>query len=181
MEKNIFNKSYGGYLPLELNNNGEYYTENNIVRLNSARSAIVLAAQLEKKTILFIPIYLCESVKKYLERYNISIVYYNISETFLPIISEEQVKQIYSGNALILLINYYGILPEKILSDIVRKYRNVIIDNTQAFFNSPIKDAYCVYSCRKFIGVSDGAYLVGGSIGCFLWKIKSQEKTCKIQ
>jgi hypothetical protein len=41
------------------------------------------------------------------------------------------------------------------------KYRNVIIDNSQALFNAPIDDCMNIYSTRKFVGVPDGAYVIG--------------------
>ena len=39
------------------------------------------------------------------------------------------------------------------------QYKNIIIDNTQAFFQKPIDGIDTIYSCRKFFGVPDGAYL----------------------
>ena len=45
---------------------------------------------------------------------------------------------------------------------------NVIIDNCQAFFCEPIEGALNVYSCRKFIGVADGAYVIGKSAEHFV-------------
>lgn len=49
-------------------------------------------------------------------------------------------------------------------------FQNLIIDNTQGFFCDPIKGAYNVYSCRKFFGVSDGAYLIKDGIGNYSFK-----------
>lgn len=43
-----------------------------------------------------------------------------------------------------------------------------IIDNCQAFFNAPIADAMNVYSCRKFVGVPDGAYVIGKDAHIFV-------------
>jgi hypothetical protein len=39
------------------------------------------------------------------------------------------------------------------------KYNNIFVDNTQAFFQIPVKEIDTAYSCRKYFGVSDGAYL----------------------
>ena len=36
---------------------------------------------------------------------------------------------------------------------------NIIVDNVQAFFQPPIAGIDTIYSCRKFFGVPDGAYL----------------------
>ncbi|TGA95879.1 hypothetical protein E4665_17255 [Sporolactobacillus shoreae] len=37
--------------------------------------------------------------------------------------------------------------------------KNVIIDNTQAFFEQPLEHVDTIYSARKFFGVPDGGYL----------------------
>ena len=39
------------------------------------------------------------------------------------------------------------------------KHKNIIIDNVQAFFQKPVDNIDTIYSCRKFFGVPDGAYL----------------------
>ena len=53
-------------------------------------------------------------------------------------------------------------LDLSLLAEVKRRWPRVIFDNTQAFFSAPRMDAdsYNVYSCRKFVGVPDGAYLV---------------------
>ena len=47
------------------------------------------------------------------------------------------------------------------MQTLASKFKRVIIDNSQAFFAEPIEDALNVYSARKFIGVPDGAYVMG--------------------
>jgi hypothetical protein len=39
------------------------------------------------------------------------------------------------------------------------KYKNIIVDNTQAYFQMPVDGVDTMYSCRKYFGVSDGAIL----------------------
>jgi dTDP-4-amino-4,6-dideoxygalactose transaminase len=41
----------------------------------------------------------------------------------------------------------------------MKKCRNIIIDNSQAFFSRPLSNIDTFYSPRKFFGVPDGAYL----------------------
>ena len=62
----------------------------------------------------------------------------------------------------LLYVNYFGIASDDLLVEVKRRWPRVIFDNTQAFFSAPRMDAdsYNVYSCRKFVGVPDGAYLV---------------------
>ena len=40
-----------------------------------------------------------------------------------------------------------------------QKYGRIILDNTHAFFQKPLDGVDTIYSCRKFFGVPDGAYL----------------------
>ena len=37
--------------------------------------------------------------------------------------------------------------------------KKLIVDNTQAFYAKPVEDVDTFYTCRKFFGVPDGAYL----------------------
>ena len=66
-----------------------------------------------------------------------------------------------SDGSGVLLVNYFGLLDEFILEQ-QKQYDMVIIDCTQAFFCPPVlrKGVDNIYSCRKFIGVADGAYLI---------------------
>jgi hypothetical protein len=61
----------------------------------------------------------------------------------------------------ILIVNHYGLLTKNQLAEIKENYINVIIDNCSAFFTPVIPECFNVYSCRKFFGVPDGAYVIG--------------------
>jgi hypothetical protein len=62
------------------------------------------------------------------------------------------------GEAL-LYTNYYG-LKRRYTERLAKQYGNsLIVDNTQAFYAKPIAGIDSFYTCRKFFGVPDGAYL----------------------
>lgn len=150
---------FGGCIPFELiinNDRKEYYDSKDyhVRRLNSGRSAIVLAVKNSGAAKVYVPIYTCDSVKTAIKNAGYEIEYYHIDCDFLP--QAIEVK----SNEILLWVNYFGILGNRNVDKIVSIYKNVIIDNTQAFFCKPNKEAYNAYSCRKFIGVSDGAYLI---------------------
>lgn len=151
-------KEFGGYLPIELNHGKEWFTGDNILRLNCGRTAIVTAIKDAGYKKIHIPVYLCESVKDVLAKNEISYQFYNLDEQLLPI--DVNLKE----NEGILVVNYFGIFSDERLQELSNKYKNVIIDNTQGFFAKPILEVYNVYSCRKFIGVSDGSYLIKDDI-----------------
>jgi hypothetical protein len=134
----------------------EYYKgEKNIARLNSGRAAIWHAFRVLECDVLWIPYYQCDTVRKFLYRKKVIVKYYHIDSEFNPIDLNPQ-----DGEA-VLLVNYYGIMSHKHMEALASKYRNVIIDNSQALFNAPIDDCMNIYSTRKFVGVPDGAYVIG--------------------
>lgn len=158
----------GSFIQLEFPENHEFYNgEVNIARLNSGRSAIYHALRLYGCSIVYLPVYQCETVYKFLMRNNISIRFYNIDSNFDPIVDciEE--------NACILIVNYYGIMKLEKMRKIANQYKRVIIDNSQAFFAKHIEGTYSIYSARKFIGVPDGGYVVGQGAERFIEEYES--------
>lgn len=148
-------KEFGGYLPIELNRGErEWHWGKDVLRLNCGRTAIITAIRDAGYNKIWLPTYLCESVIDILEKNQIEYCFYNINESLRPLDVELQ------ENEGILIVNYFGLFSSQRLKELAAYYQNVIIDNTQSFFSEPITYVYNVYSCRKFIGVSDGAYLI---------------------
>lgn len=149
---------YGGFLPLELNKGCDYFEKygNDVSRLNTGRNAIVCALIDACAKKVFLPKYNCEYVRETISKYGISIELYSLNDKFEPVITN------FSENDWILYTNYFGVLNIHNINSIIKKYRNVIIDNTQDFYFKPIlkHNVYNVYSCRKFFGVANGAYLI---------------------
>jgi hypothetical protein len=56
-------------------------------------------------------------------------------------------------------VNYYGQFHTERLQKLVLDYQRIIIDQTQAYFQMPIEGTDTIYCCRKFFGVTDGAFL----------------------
>ncbi|ARD67576.1 hypothetical protein [Eubacterium limosum] len=147
-------KEYGGYLPLELTSKKEYYHGEDVLPLNCGRSAIYYALRDANPSKVYIPYYNCQSVIEAVKRSGVRFEFYYLNEEFEPI--DIQLKK----NEYILWVNYFGIFNNEKVNKLVEQYKNVIIDNTQAFYSKPNQQSYNIYSCRKFFGVSDGAYLI---------------------
>ena len=146
----------GSFIELELPENREWYCqEKNIARLNSGRAGIFHAFRLTGCKSIWLPYYLCPSVREFLKKYNVSVKFYHIDENFTPMDIEQN-----KGEA-VLIVNYFGTVRREVLNAIISKYENVILDNSHSFFSEPVDNCYCVYSCRKFFGVPDGSYVVG--------------------
>jgi len=143
-------KAIGGYFELELKKGKEYYPE--LLKLNTGRNCLeyILKAKNYKK--IYIPYYTCEVILEPIKKLNIQYELYKINDLLEPVI-----KQI-DKNAVFLYINYFG-LKQEFIKTISKDFKNLIIDNSQAFFSEPIKDIDTFYSPRKFFGVPDGGYL----------------------
>lgn len=146
----------GSFIELDLRNTGEYYKlGGNIARLNSARASIYHAIRLLDCSVIYLPYYLCSVVRDFLLRKGLIIKYYYLSDRFVPLLQENE------ANSAMLIVNYFGILSNSYISELSKKFRNVLIDNSPAFYGRPLKGCYCIYSPRKFFGVPDGSYLIG--------------------
>lgn len=143
----------GGYLELEHFQGQEYYPD--AVSVNNARSALlyILKARIIRK--VYLPYYLCGDVMALCERENVCFELYHIDTDFQPIFDRvpEQDEALY-------VVNYYGFMDTKREAEILHRYKRVIFDHVQAFFQRPISGGDTVYSCRKFFGVPDGGYAV---------------------
>ena len=142
----------GGYFSLELPLREEYHKD--AIRLNTGRNCLeyILRARGYKK--VYIPYYTCDVVLEPFKKLGIPYEYYHVN-IHLEIRDEIVLK---SGEAL-LYTNYYG-LKQRYTEKLAKQYdNNLIVDNTQAFYAKPIAGIDTFYTCRKFFGVPDGAYL----------------------
>lgn len=148
----------GSFIELDNNQSGEFYQTSDMVRLNAGRYGIFHAMRINSVKKIHIPYYLCPSVAKYLLSQGIEVEKYYLTPSFEPILTPNEV------NSAVLIVNYFGIIPFSKLEQLTTLYRNVIIDNSQAFYSKPISSCLNVYSPRKFFGVPDGCYVIGDGV-----------------
>lgn len=149
-------REIGSFIELELPKGREWYKGSiGVARLNTGRAAIWHAFRITGAKAIWIPYYQCETVREFLTKKGVEIKYYHQDKNFNPIDLNAKVDE------AVLLVNYYGIMSRERMRVLATANPNVIIDNCQAFFCEPIEGALNVYSCRKFIGVADGAYVIG--------------------
>ena len=141
----------GGYYELELQDNGSNYHDEAIA-VNTGRNALeyILRSNKKFKKIL-IPHYICDVILQPIKNLNLEYEYYHLDDNFLPKLS------LTGKYEVILYVNYFGIMNEK-LKEISKKYVNIIIDNSQAFYTRPLKNIPTFYSPRKFFGLPDGGF-----------------------
>lgn len=145
-------KAIGGYFGFEFNGTGDEFHKN-LKRLNTARNAIALILEKRRYSKVYLPIYTCGVLIDAIKKLDIEIAFYSITanleiDTF-PHLNDTEV---------LLYTNYFGFKDDYILQ-LEQSIPNLIIDNAQAFFSLPAKNADTVYCPRKFFGVADGAYL----------------------
>jgi len=146
----------GSFLELQLPKGLEYYNqEEDIARLNSGRVAIWHAFRMTGAETIWLPIYECDTVRDFLTSKGVTIKYYHIDNNFNPTDLDSKPED------AVLFVNYYGIMSQKRMRNLAKGYLHSIIDNCQGFFCAPLPDSINVYSCRKFVGVPDGAYVIG--------------------
>jgi len=141
-------KEYFGFIEFSLKQKTAYHK--NSVKLNCARQAINYIIKAKKYKKVFLPFYICKTVYDALE---VDYEFYYLNEDLTPKIKPSSLKK----DSAIIYPNYFGTNDDKVLK-VISNYKNVIIDNTQAFFQK-IKNCDAVYSPRKFFWVTDGAYL----------------------
>ncbi len=142
----------GGYFELELPLTEEYHKS--AIRLNTGRNAfeyILRAKQYEK---VYLPYYTCDVMLEPIKKLNIDYCFYPIDKDFRPVFNYEDIEE----NAVFVYTNYFG-LCDKIVTEVGKNCKKLIIDNSQAFYSQPLLGVNTFYSPRKFFGIPDGAYL----------------------
>ena len=147
----------GGYFGLERMNGSEYHR--GAIALNTAGNCLRYIIETRDIKKIYVPYFLCLSVTRACKKSHCEVEYYNIDKCFLP----DFEKKLGDGEYLY-VVNFYGQLRNETLYELKNKHKNIIVDNAQAFFDAPIDDTDTIYSCRKFFGVPDGAYLYTDSI-----------------
>lgn len=146
-------KEIGGYLELEDARGEEYYPE--LLGVNLGRTALLWLLEARNCRKLYLPYYLCDSVTEACEKTDVETEFYHMDEKLRPLLPEKKL----SAGEYLYLVNYYGQLTDDRILEYKAIYENIIVDHTHAFFQKPLPGTDTLYSCRKFLGVSDGAYL----------------------
>ena len=140
-------REIGGYIELDTYT-GEMLHENSI-KLNCGRNALAYLLRAKQIKTIWMPKFMCDSCDYVLSSYEVKIHYYSIGLYFKPHVEQR-------GDDWLYVVNFYGQLSNEYLASLGK---NVIVDNAQAYFQSPISGIDTLYTCRKFFGVPDGAIL----------------------
>jgi len=160
-------REIGGYFQLDQLIDKPYHE--NLVELNTGRNALIYLIKANGINKVYIPSYLCNSVSNILEKHSVDYEYYHINKNFYPLFNKEL-----KTNEYLYVVNYYGQISDSYILKLKGKYNALILDNTQSFFQKSIAGIDTIYSCRKYFGLPDGAYL---STDIMLDEILEEEKS----
>lgn len=144
-------REIGGYIELD-----QYHLpmlHDKAIALNCGRNCLAYLIRAKKIKKILIPRFLCDSVKGVCRKENVEIRYYSVNEYLMP----EDISL--QENEWLYLVNYYGQLTDRKIEMFHEKYGRIIVDQVQAYFQMPVEGVDTLYTCRKFFGVSDGAFL----------------------
>lgn len=145
-------EAIGGYFSLELPLHEEYHKD--AIKLNTGRNCLEYILRCKQYKKVYIPYYTCDVILEPFHKLGIEYTFYHINLDFE--IADDIFLQ---KSEAILYTNYYG-LKQKYVEILAERYgQKLIVDNTQAFYAKPINGIDTFYTCRKFFGVPDGAYL----------------------
>ena len=145
-------KEIGGYIELDTYNLPILHK--GAIALNCGRNALAYLIRARKIKRIWIPRLICSSVTGVCEREGVPYSLYGIGFDFLP---SEDVKL--GDDEWLYFVNYYSQFDNEKIEEYVKKYDRVIVDNAQSYFQAPIPGVDTIYTCRKYFGVADGAFL----------------------
>ena len=144
-------KEYGGYIEFEVNRMPMLH--DGAIALNCGRNCLAYLIESKKIRKLLMPYYMCDSVFDVCHHMGVEMQFYHIDAHFRPVDLEPDAE------SWLYLMNYYGQLSDEYLAEMKAKYDRVIVDHAQAYFQEPPANTDTLYTCRKFFGVADGAFL----------------------
>lgn len=144
-------REIGGYIELEHYNSPMLHDK--ALGLNCARNALAYILEAKKIRKIAMPYFMCDSCNSVLADYHVVVRKYCIDKNFFPVLEEK------NDGEWIYIVNFYGQIDNGKLQKLKERYTNIIVDNTQSYFQMPLENTDTLYSCRKYFGVADGAFL----------------------
>lgn len=142
----------GGYFELELAHGQSHHPD--AIALNTGRNCLEYVLRARHYRHVYVPYYTCEVVLEPLQKLGVTWSFYGI-DRHLELAEDIRLQP----DEALLATNYYGLKQAHIEALAARYGQQLIVDNTQAFFARRIDGIDTFYTCRKFFGVPDGAYL----------------------
>lgn len=149
----VMEKEIGGYI--EFDSWKKSSLHRGAIALNSGRNCLLYLVKARKIEKLLLPDYMCDSVADMCKANGISFRLYRIGADFLP-----SYDFVVGKDEYLYIVDYFGQLSdENIIDANVRAEGRLVVDECQSLFREPLLGIDTLYSARKFLGITDGAYL----------------------
>lgn len=145
-------KEIGGYIELDT-----YHLpmlHEGAIALNCGRNCLAYLFKSRGIKKIKVPYFICNSIFDVCEREGVEKQFYHIGIDFKPVSDLEL-----SDDEWLYLVNFYGQLDNDEIQGYVSKYGRVIVDQANGYFEKPLPNVDTLYTCRKWFGVPDGAFL----------------------
>lgn len=150
-------REIGGYIELDT-----YHLpmlHENAIALNCGRNCLAYLFKSRRIKKLKVSYFICNSIFNVCEREGVDKTYYHITKSFRP---EDNLTL--ADDEWLYLVNLYGQLSNEEIREYVDKYSRVIVDQANGYFVEPLSGVDTFYTCRKWFGVADGAFLYTDNI-----------------
>lgn len=145
-------KEIGGYIELDT-----YHLpmlHEGALALNCGRNCLAYLFKSRKIKKIKVPYFICNSIFDVCSREGVEKAFYHIGLDFKP---ESNLELL--DDEWLYLVNFYGQLDNDEIQGYVDKYGRVIVDQANGYFAEPLTGVDTFYTCRKWFGVADGAFL----------------------
>ena len=145
-------REIGGYIEIDTYHLPMLHEDG--IALNCGRNCLAYLFKSRGIRKIKLPFFICASIPGVCDREGIEKSFYHVGLDFKPAegLSLEEDEWLY-------LVNYYGQLSNDEIESYVQRFGSVIVDQANDYFASPLPNVDTFYTCRKWFGVADGAFL----------------------
>ncbi len=145
-------REIGGYI--ELDTYRLPMLHEGAIALNCGRNALAWLIRARRIRRLWLPRFLCDSVPDVCAREGVPVSRYRVGMDFLP------AEDVHLGkDEWFYFVNFYSQFDNETIANWAQRYERIIVDNAQSYFQPPLPGVDTLYTCRKYFGVADGAFL----------------------
>lgn len=145
-------REIGGYIEFEHYKGNMPHEE--AIALNCGRNCLAYLFKSRGIKKLKVPYFICNSIFNVCDREGVEKIYYHTDSSFHP--TSDLVLE---SDEWLYLVNFYGQLSNEDIKKYVEKYSRVLVDQANDYFADPIPGVDTFFTCRKWFGVADGAFL----------------------
>lgn len=148
------NREIGGYIELDDFPGPEYHPD--ALALNCARNCFLYVAEARCIKHVWVPSYMCISIKNAALKAGLEVLGYPIAPDFMPDFSAIDL----GSEDWLYVVDFYGQLTIDQIRECARRAQGrIIADESHNFFRRRIDGIDSLNCCRKYFGVPDGGYL----------------------